>query len=60
MKVLFCASILFPFTFWILMHLIPSPTKATYKVIDSKTIARCHELMKSNFKVNPESKSVRK
>ncbi len=58
MKSLFCASILFPYTFWILMHLLPEPPRETSKGIDSKTVGRCHTLMKLHFNVISDSKHI--
>lgn len=59
MKTMFCASILFPYTFWILMHLIPLPPKATCKEIDLKSIGQCQYLMKSNYNCLIESISIK-
>ncbi len=40
------------------MHLLPEPPRETSKGIDSKTVGRCHTLMKLHFNVISDSKHI--
>lgn len=45
MKLLFCAAVLFPFTFWIIIKLLPSKVETPIHRIDMCIISNEHEVI---------------